>query len=682
LEILEDRLVPSITALAGTAILRGQSALMASNSLVSTDLGFEHGFSGWRVNRGDTGLVAIVNQWLARGGVDPATGATVAPRMYTPPGNAHHFAVLKTAGPYSVTTLSHPFTVGAGVQQLTLSAFFAAGDYKPFNDYGDIVLYKNATPLVTLFAANIMGGDGMTSHPPAPLLAPLADGTTTRTAVGNFGSTPWTTVQYTITSPGTYLLQARTSNTDDNAFDSYLGMGDVHFVGPPTINVGEPITAPAGSPLALLVTFSDAATGTFKVEVDPGTGTFVPFTDPVYTSGVSNGLNFFEYQKTFDTPGTYNVVFRVHQIDAHGLDLYQDATLVINIFSPDQFANLDGTDTAIVGDTSTTARAGVGGTSLDGSAAHVEATLGSTAGASVFVGSYKSNPTVPAADTSRGVIEVAGAQATPELPTAFFDLRASGVDANSTLATTFTVEVGPGQDVNTSNVYFNDGSRWLPVTADVTRPLIRRLAGLDPVTGQKIVKIGFTATNNSSPSILDLHGTVFTVALPAPQSTPVTTPVSPPVAGLAPPPTAPVTTYFSGESGGTFVLRVSVGTNLSASRAEAASNAANSTTGVTWFSDPSTAAQVLQNALDIQWLLRMLGQGLLGQSGDDNNPLLPALGPDENRVAVPAGTVPAGAQAESQTTQEAVETSALDAMFGGQIHADDVLCPENDWFAG
>src|SRR5262249_40136232 len=148
--------------------------------------GFEDNLAGWNQNPGDTGLISLVTSWTAGGG-DPATGAAVTSRLYEPEDGAEHFAVLKTAGPHSVTLLSQAFTVSAP-EHLSFAAFFDAEDHAPFNDYGDVVLYRNDQPFVTLFAANIFGGDGSDSKPPAPLVAPRADGSESRDAVGSYGN--------------------------------------------------------------------------------------------------------------------------------------------------------------------------------------------------------------------------------------------------------------------------------------------------------------------------------------------------------------------------------------------------------------------------------------------------------------------------------------------------------------
>src|SRR5205085_6130894 len=135
-------------------------------------------------------------------------------------------------------------------------------------------------------------------------------------------------------------------------------------------------------------TFTDSVVDSFRVEVDPGTGSFVPVKSPLFSSAVPGGSNSFEWTKTFTDSGTYQVIFRVHDHFNNIVDTYQDATLVVNVFPPQQFVRLDDTDTQIISNSGQAVIAGVGGEALDGSAVHLDATLGSTAGASVFAASY------------------------------------------------------------------------------------------------------------------------------------------------------------------------------------------------------------------------------------------------------------------------------------------------------
>jgi hypothetical protein len=399
----------------------------------------------------------------------------------------------------------------------------------------------------------------------------------------------------------------------------------------------------------------------------------VPYSGPVFTSSAPGGINSFDFNGAFAKPGTYNVVFRVHDVDSAGIDSYQDATLVVNVFSPQEFAKLDDTDTESVTNPNLPVDANVGGTSQDGSAAHVDASLGSTPGASVFAGSYTTDPTQSLiASNGDDLIMVGNANSLEALPTAFFDLRASGVEAGSTLTITFTVEIDPSQDVSGIKLYYNDGTNWLPVQTDLAHPIMRAVAGTDPATGREIVQIQFAATMDSRPRIFDLHGTVFTIALPAPQAPPVITPVTGPVATLSLlPAAAPLTTTFSSASSGTFVLRVSQGTDLSVSRTETRTRAYAPVIGGGNSTDSANDARDIQAALDINWLLRALAQ-----SGEENHPIHPALGDDQRKRPVAQPATPDVENQSDQSEQnpdESVQGDVVNAIFARPSHETDLL---------
>ncbi len=181
LEILEDRVVPAVS-ITQTGDLTPPASTSTGISLASGDLppvpsnlGFEDLLSGWHTDPGNSGDVSVVTQFTARGGIDPNTEQAV-PAFTFSPVEGHNFAVLTTGRTSSASELSRSFAVGQGGQIISLAAFFDAGDYLPFNDYGDIVLFKNDVPLATLFAASIHGGTGLDGNPVSPLLAPRPDG--------------------------------------------------------------------------------------------------------------------------------------------------------------------------------------------------------------------------------------------------------------------------------------------------------------------------------------------------------------------------------------------------------------------------------------------------------------------------------------------------------------------------
>ena len=662
-----------------------------------------------------------------------------------------------------------------------------------------------------MFANSIQGGDGLSSNPPVPLLAPLADGGTDRSSVGSFGYTPWTTVQYKITTPGTYSLVGRAANTGDDALNSYLGMDNVQFLGAveltanagsgytvpgggsvalhgfgttdgnlpltyawdlnyngtdfnptvsgqdvifssagieggttrtvalqvsngeqsvistatvrvidqlpvfadvglqtinagspfifqlpftdpdsllwtakvdygdgtittltneqlvgnqiplnhlytqdgsayaitviladdggaansttflvlvnpvvATIDVGNPILVQTGNVVDRTITFTAPAVETWNVNVDAlGTGVLTPFSGAVLTSTIPGGINSFDFNTTYTQPGTYNVEFSFD----NGFDPSQIVFLPINVFPPNQFVTLNQTGAQSVTDSSqATQTDNVAGSALDGSTTHVTATLGAGApvGSSIFAASYTSNPIALSPTNAKSIIKVSGSS--PASPTAFFDVRASFVGPvdNPTLTCDFTVEVDPSQKIDDIQILYSvnnnpDGSPiWQEFDADPNFPVIRNVIGTDPANGKLIVQLLVTYTKNTNPSIFDLHGTVFTIAVPAPTQAPVTTPVTTPVALLnAVPPVTPLTTSFSSDSGGTFGLIVSQGTDFSLSRTEASTAFSSVTGGASWYDSQNNPS-----IPDDNWFLRALAV----PAGGDSNPIRPVSG--------------------------------------------------------
>ncbi len=838
-EILEDRVTPSASADAANPLPVGDLPSVPAN------LGFESGLAGWNVNTDTTGAVKVVSQFNAAGGTDPNTQMSVAPTIFNPV-EGNQFALLTTASVGSDTTLSKSFAVGQGGQLICFAAFFDAGDYAPFNDYGDIVLYKDSTPLVTLFAESIHGGDGLDADPPVPLLAPLPDGSSVRNGVDSYGSTPWTTVEYAITSPGNYSLVARTANTGDNALDSYLGLDDIQFLGPAeisanagsgytvpaggsvilsgfgtvvgsndvmyawdfnydgqtfepsafgqqvvfhaddiapgtvqtvalqvsdgtqtaldtttvtvtsqppifgaarpgpidlgtaldfqlpfsdpdsstwmakvdygdgtvetltndqlvngqvplfhsymkdgtfpvsvtvtdgsgasatttfgvvvnpvlaTINVGDPITVETGAAVDRTITFTSPLVENWTVSFDPlGTGNLAPFTGPVSIANVALGVNSFDFHTSYTQPGTYNVEFSLD----NGFDPPQNAFLLINVFSPSQFSELTNSSSQTVTDSSQATQVNtVSGTALDGSPTHLDASLsaGVPAGSSVFTASYANNPFATGQPNTKSVIKVSGSDLAS--PVAFFDVRASivGPVLNPMLTCTFTLEVDPGQNIEALQVFYSSGTNpdgspiWLVFDPDPQFPVLRTILGIDATDNKEIVQIQVTYDNNSSPSISALHGTVFTIAVPAPPGSSTTTPViGALVLSFGTPPATPLTTAFSSDSGGTFVLSVSQATNFSASRTEAATAFSSVTSGASW-NDSGAAGPVDPAAFDDNWYLRALGLPI-----GDPDPGPPTDGADPKNEPdspmVPYDT--------NQKSKAPVRNDALSAVF-------------------
>jgi hypothetical protein len=103
-------------------------------------------------------------------------------------------------------------------------------------------------------------------------------------------------------------------------------------------------------------------------------------------------------------------------------------------------------------------------------------------------------------------------------------------------------------------------------------------------------------------------------------------------------------------------LRVSQGTNFFASRTEASTSSAASVTGGGSVNDQAAAAQAVQDALDINWLLRVLGEP------GEESPMRPAAG-DQNQQ-------PPNPQGEDQDPEECVQSGVVNATFVNAMFAE------------
>jgi hypothetical protein len=152
-----------------------------------TNGSFELGLTGWSTSGGSVTTVSshtLVNEGGTRTAVDGSV-----------------FARLEAgAGVGVYTMLSQAFQANAG-DTLSLSAFFDAGDYLPYNDDAYVKVIDSTTSY-TLFTASV--------------------GT-----VGDYGSTPWTNINYTFVSTGTFQIEAGVRNVTDNGLNSFLGIDGV-----------------------------------------------------------------------------------------------------------------------------------------------------------------------------------------------------------------------------------------------------------------------------------------------------------------------------------------------------------------------------------------------------------------------------------------------------------------------
>ncbi|CAH2214312.1 hypothetical protein [Tepidibacter aestuarii] len=151
---------------------------------------FDQGFTGWT-------LV-----------VPPGATATTPSSFLTyTPINGNFFALLKTDGPGSYTTVSQSFYAKKG-DKISGWAFFKANDYLPYDDKSKVVIKSGTTVISTVFSASV-------------------------STVGDYGQTPWTFWEYVFTSTGTFTLEGNITNALDSILDSYLGLDAIQLIRPP-----------------------------------------------------------------------------------------------------------------------------------------------------------------------------------------------------------------------------------------------------------------------------------------------------------------------------------------------------------------------------------------------------------------------------------------------------------------
>jgi len=154
-----------------------------SNAVADTiNLGFETGnTSGW---------VAVIP---SGGSISVVTSHGAETTTYLPV-DGSYFAVLKTDGPGTYTSLSQAITLEAGSGLIGWAAF-DAHDYWPYNDNAAVQILSGATLLATPWYSDVA-------------------------MVGDFGDGPWTQWSWMAPAAGTYTLQYRIANALDSAFDS------------------------------------------------------------------------------------------------------------------------------------------------------------------------------------------------------------------------------------------------------------------------------------------------------------------------------------------------------------------------------------------------------------------------------------------------------------------------------
>lgn len=173
------------------AILMLMVFSVTSVSAQPTNGGFEAGdYSGWDFFIPPGGSIDVVTSYEAGLGkiYDPVEG--------------DYFAVLKTDGPGSYTTLSQDIYLGVG-QTIKGYAAFDAQDSYYVDEFG--VIYNDNAAVMIKDSSNIVIDTPWYSDVDA---------------VGGFEDGPWESWEWTATTAGTYTLEMKVSNVGDSVLDS------------------------------------------------------------------------------------------------------------------------------------------------------------------------------------------------------------------------------------------------------------------------------------------------------------------------------------------------------------------------------------------------------------------------------------------------------------------------------
>ncbi len=191
MKVLKQANLVRIVILAAMAVLVCPNAILARPELVNPS--FETGdLSGWDtyIPEGGSARAALIYY-----------PAWKKPLSYSAI-DGDSFALLKTDGAGSYTTLSQTFDATAG-SIIEGWAFFDAQDWSPYNDNAQVQIKDSGGVVVyTVFYASV-------------------------STVGSNGETPWTKWDYTFTKAGTYTVEARVANGIDDDFDSHMGLDGV-----------------------------------------------------------------------------------------------------------------------------------------------------------------------------------------------------------------------------------------------------------------------------------------------------------------------------------------------------------------------------------------------------------------------------------------------------------------------
>jgi hypothetical protein len=230
-------------------------ALFGAASALISNGGFEEGnLDGWMTSIPAGGFIEVVSECLSGSG-----DAGLCPGEFAPyaPYEGDFFALLKTDGPGSFTVLSREINVSAG-ETVSGAAFLAEDEDSGYCDSAEVVVTEDGVPTAVF----------------------SADACTT-------GPTAWTPWEYTASSAGTILIEARVTNFNDSIVDSLMGLDGVEdetivFAQPQRerVNVAGGIAGIFTPSQAIVPAGSPPGTGTTAPISPPSTGAGVTITPP------------------------------------------------------------------------------------------------------------------------------------------------------------------------------------------------------------------------------------------------------------------------------------------------------------------------------------------------------------------------------------------------------------------
>ena len=165
------------------------------------------------------GMVGIAEAAISNGGFETglsnwattippgASASAVTSHAGYSPIEGSYFALLKTDGAGSYTSLSQTFSISSGLW-IEGWAAFDAGDYSPYNDNAAVRILNGTTLIATPWYSDV-------------------------SIVGNYGNSPWTYWSWTAPASGNYTLQLRVANSTDSINDSYALFDAVKVVPEP-----------------------------------------------------------------------------------------------------------------------------------------------------------------------------------------------------------------------------------------------------------------------------------------------------------------------------------------------------------------------------------------------------------------------------------------------------------------